>query len=73
MSRILPRNEVFDIFRFLVVHLVKFRLESLPFAPYVDLLVCFEEFFFLSALYRDAFNEIGVENVKYADVLVTFV
>ena len=52
---------------------MKLWFESSLFAPCVDLLVRLKEVSLLSALYRDAFNEIGVVNIKNADVLVTFV
>ena len=44
-----------------------------PFTPLVDLLVCFQEFFLLSAFDGNAFDEVRIIDVKDTGVLITFV
>ena len=52
---------------------MELRFKTPPFIPLADLLICFEEFFLLSAFDRDAFNEVWIIDVKNTNVLITFV
>ena len=48
---------------------MKLRFEPALLAERVDFLVCAEEFFFLSAFDGDAFDVVGIINVKDANIL----